>query len=537
MGVIMKISNMNISPTDINDYSFDNYLEWRDKVNYYTDDLYLQKVIQHFTGDMFFIVDQAAREMSENVSYRWRDMANTIAYPENRPYMTHYDGHNHRIDRIVRPRETFEMEKEIFGEALFSQHTHPWVKFVKLLLIYENGEACIACPLTCTEGLIALLDIFADTPELQQIQRNLKEGINNDFAIGAQFISEIQGGSDIPSNLVEARLDNGVWRLFGDKFFCSASHADYTVVTARTHQSEKLGLFVVPSWMPENKEKEIRNNYVINRLKYKMGTVELPTAEITYNGAVAYPVGPLDRGVANVVGIVLTCSRLTVGLSGAASMLRVLREVKAYSEFRDAFGMKLSQFPLVAGQIQQIETYAHRTLCGAFKVYKTFLDAGSPLIGGIQSKGDINLRQKQFLLRELILFQKITTALDAPDVIRLGMSILGGHGVMEDFSVLPRLYRDAAVNELWEGPRNVLLTQIHRDFQRVLEWYPSDLFIADMLEGASSETIKSFQDEMQHFMSVPHLFEMNDKTIQLCLNWDHFCQRLFHEYQHISKKM
>ncbi|MBF0451898.1 MAG: acyl-CoA dehydrogenase family protein [Candidatus Magnetomorum sp.] len=529
------LSTQNHTDHGANEYTFDNYLSWRDQVNYYTDDNFLQKVIQQYTGNLFQTVDQAAREISEKVSFRWRDMANSIAYPENRPYMMHYDAHNHRIDRIVRPRETVDMEKDIFSEAVFSKNTHPWVKFVKLLLIYENGEACIACPLTCTEGLIALLDEFADTPELKRIQLHLKEGVDGNFGIGAQFISEIQGGSDIPSNVVEARFENGSWQLFGNKFFCSATHADYTVVTARPIHSEKIGLFVVPSWLPGNKAREIRNNYVIHRLKYKMGTVELPTAEITYNGAVAYPVGPLDRGVANVVGIVLTCSRLTVGLSGAASMIRVLREIKAYSEFREAFGMKLSQFPMVASQIQKIEKYAQRTLCGAFKVYQTYLDSGFPLVGGLQTKGDMTSRQKQFLLRELILFQKITTAQDAPDIIRLGMSILGGHGVMEDFSVLPRLSRDAAVNELWEGPRNVLLTQIHRDLHRVSDWYPADVWVADMLEGASPQTIAMFQKEMRHFMELPHLFDMTSKTIELCEQWDPFCQRLFHEYQTIAQ--
>ncbi|KPA17391.1 isovaleryl-CoA dehydrogenase [Candidatus Magnetomorum sp. HK-1] len=518
----------------MNSYTFDNYLEWRNQVNYYSDDDFLQKTIQKYTGELFSKIDEAAKLISENVSYQWRDMSNTIAYPENRPYIMHYDGHNHRIDRIVRPPEALKMEQEIFSEALFSEKTHPWIKFVKLFLFYQNGEACIACPLTCTEGLAALLDTYANTQELENIRLHIKEGLEGHYAIGAQFISEIQGGSDIQSNIVEARQNKGTWRLFGDKFFCSATHADYSVVTARPEGSDKIGLFVVPSWLPGNKSKEIRNSYTINRLKYKMGTIELPTAEISYNGAVAYPVGPLDRGVANVVGIVLTCSRLTVGLSGAASMTRVFREVKAYCDFREAFGMKLSQFPMVAGQLKKIEKYTKRTLCGSFKVFQTFLDSEIKLSGGIQGNNDIKKRQKHFLLRELILLQKIVTAQDAPDIIRLGMSILGGHGVMEDFSVFPRLYRDAAVNELWEGPRNVLLTQIHRDLHRVADWYSSDDFISHLLEGADHSIIKSFQKDMKRFMSFPHLFEMSPETIELCQEWDKFCQSLFHKYQDIA---
>jgi len=517
----------------INPYSFDTYLQKRDDINYYTDDVFLQKVIRYYTGNHFKTVDKAARDISKWVSSLWRNLSDLIGYPENRPAIEHYDGFNHRKDNIVRPYEGVFLESAVFSEALFSEKTHPWVKFVKQFLIYQNSESCIACPLTCTEGLAALLDVYADTPELKAIRKHIKEGIDGQFAIGAQFISEIQGGSDIPSNLLEARFNDNTWRLYGEKFFCSAVHADYAAVTARPDGSDKIALFVVPSWSIGTRGGK-RNNYTINRLKYKMGTIELPTAEITYDGAIAYPVGPLDRGVANVVGIVLTFSRLTVGLSGAASMTRVFRDIDLYCQYREAFGMKLNQFPMVKVQLDKIEKFAKRTLCGAFKIYRTFLDSDISLTGGMPKTENIALRQKQFMLRELILFQKIVTAMDSTDIIRLGMSLFGGHGVMEDFSPFPRLFRDASVNELWEGPRNVLLTQIHRDLNRVTDWYSSDDFIAHLLDGADTQTIAYYQQEMKKFMAYQNLFEMTPEIISLCAEWDEFCQKLFHEYQNIA---
>lgn len=516
-----------------NSYSFDAYLMKRESINYYADDDFLQKVVLHYTGEHFKTVDLAAREMSEKVSTLWRYISDNLGYPENRPSIIHYNAFNNRMDDIGRPYEGLHMESEIFSEALFSEKTHPWVKFVKQFLIYQNSESCIACPLTCTEGLAALLDAYADTPELKEIRNHIKEGIKGQFAIGAQFISEIQGGSDIKSNVLEARFKDNTWRLYGDKFFCSAAHADYSVVTAQPEGSDKIGLFVVPSWSIGNRWGK-RNNFTINRLKSKMGTIELPTAEITYNGAIAYPVGPLDRGVANIVGIVLTYSRLTVALSGAAAMTRVSRDIDLYCQFREAFGMTLNQFPMVKGQLDRIKMYARRTLCGAFKIYRTFLDSNTSLSGGMPKTENIKLRQQQFLLRELILFQKIVTAQDSPDIIRLGMSLFGGHGVMEDFSSFPRLFRDAAVNELWEGPRNVLLTQIHRDLNRVIDWYSPDDFIAHLLEGADNKTIADYQQEMKKFMAYPTLFEMTPEVISLCAEWDKFCQNLFHEFQNIA---
>lgn len=517
-----------------NGYTFDLYLKWRNEVDYYGEDKFAQRVLKYYSGEEWAAANEAAMKISPKVSFRWRDMADAIARPEKRPFMLHYDGHHNRIDRIVRPYETEVMEKEVFSEGLFSSKTSPWVKLIKMFLIYQNGEACIACPVTCTEGLVEILKKYANTPELKAILEHCQEGFEGSFAIGAQYISEIQGGSDIPSNaLVAIQEDNG-WHLYGTKFFCSATHSDYAVVTAKPAGSEKVALFVVPSWLPGNKEKEVRNGYTIDRIKWKLGTNELTTGEITYNGAIAYPIGPLDRGVANVVGIVLTYSRLTVGLSAAAFMTRAVREAKKYTEFREAFGFKIAEFPMVASQIKRIENLTRQTTAGAFKLYQHFMGLEGGLKGGLTVDEPEEVRKRRFAIRELIMLQKITASWDCTDVIRASMSLLGGHGVMEDFSCLPRLYRDAAVNELWEGPRNVLLTQIHRDLQRASNWYQPEDFINDILAGARVEVLSAYSRELEEILAYPSLLTLNDKTMEMCERWDRFCHQLFHAYQALA---
>jgi alkylation response protein AidB-like acyl-CoA dehydrogenase len=529
-GVQMSLPDRN------NPYNFESFLNWRKNVDYYNDDPFIQKVVRHFTGNEFKEVDAQARAVSAKASFRWRDFSDGIARPEKRPFMLHYDGHHNRIDRIVRPHETEIMEKEIFSEALFADKTSPWVKLIKMYLIYQNGEACIGCPVTCTEGLVKLLEKYADTTETLHILKHCKEGINGDYAIGAQYLSEIQGGSDVPSNVLEAVEEGGTWRLYGTKFFCSATHADYAVVTAKPVGAEKVALFVIPSWMPGNKEKEIRNGYTIDRIKWKMGTSELTTAELTFNGAVAYPVGPLEKGVANVVGIVLTYSRLTVGLSAAANMTRAVREAKKYAGFRDAFGLMIGQFPLVAAQLNKIENIARRTTAGAFKLYSGFLTPEGGARGGISKDEPLDIRKKRFEIRELIMLQKIATAWDCTDVIRDAMSIFGGHGVMEDFSSLPRMYRDSAINELWEGPRNVLLTQIHRDLQVAAAWYAPAEFVRNILKGHDEAVVAGLASEMTELSAYPNLFQMDEKTMDVCRRWDAFCHKFFHAYQDLALK-
>ncbi|MFN2354261.1 MAG: acyl-CoA dehydrogenase family protein [Desulfopila sp.] len=512
-----------------NPYTFDAFLQRRNAVDYYADDPFIQRVVHHFGGENGPAVDALMRNFSPRPSWRWRDMADESARPENRPYVLHYDAHNHRIDRLMRPMESRIMEREVFGEALFSANTSSLERLVKMYLIYQNGEACIACPLVCTEGLVAIVDAFGDTPAARRAVSHCREGNNGDFAIGAQYLTEIQGGSDVPANVLEAVQDGENWYLHGTKFFCSATHADYAVVTAKPQGSEKIAVFLVPSWLPGKKEEE-RNGCTIDRLKWKMGTAELPTAEMTFTGALAYPVGPLDRGLANIVGIVLTLSRLTVGLSSAASMTRAAREARLYSEFREAFGQPLSRFPMVAAQIGDLEYSAKRTTAAAFKIYQAFTQLDGPVKVSIKGREEIVKRCRRFDVRELVMLQKITASWDTVDHLRLAMSIFGGHGVMEDFSALPRLYRDAAVNELWEGPRNVLLTQIHRDLQQVQEWYKPADFVAGILEGAESRHINEFQKEIAMLIGLD-LLSNSEAAVRACRQWDDFCHRLFHAYQ------
>jgi alkylation response protein AidB-like acyl-CoA dehydrogenase len=511
----------------MNPYSFDEFLRIRESIDFYQSDAFTQKAFQHFSPPSIREqVDKAAREISFKVSYRWRKLVERMASWDRRPYLVHYDAHGHRIDEIVRPLESEILEKEIFSEAIFSTKTHPWIRLAKLFLIYQLGEACIACPLVCTEGLIALLERYADTPELKNILTHCREGLDGNFAIGAQYLSEIQGGSDVPSNRVKAVRDGKHWKIYGDKFFCSATHADYAVVTAKPDGSPNVAAFVVPSWeVADGKIRKTRNNFTINRLKWKMGTVELPTAEITFNGSIAYPVGPLDKGLANVVGIVLAYSRMTVGLSSAAFMIRGVREARLYASFREAFGTRLENFPLVARTLDEIEHIARRSLAGALKLYSLFFDLPGGFRGGLKPSDEpLDLWRKRFVVRELVMLQKITAAQDAPDVLRKAISIFGGHGVIEDFSDLPRLFRDSIVNELWEGPRNVLLTQIYRDLHRVKDYgYSPAMFCRDLL---GDDPGNEFGKECEELVSGNVLMSRYE-----CGRWDDFCSRLCWAFQ------
>jgi alkylation response protein AidB-like acyl-CoA dehydrogenase len=521
-------------PTRENPYNFDEFLSWRKNFDYYADDSFLQELIRYFTKEPWDGVDAEARAFSKKASFRWRDLSEEAARPEKRPFLIHYDGHHHRIDRIVRPKESEILGQEIFSEALFSGKTLPWVQRIKYFLISQNGESCITCPISCTTGLIKVLEKYADTPETKRILQHCKEGIDGEFGVGAQYVSEIQGGSDVPANVLEAVQEGGVWRLYGTKFFCSATHADYSVVTAKPAGAEEVALFVVPAWLPGHKEKEIRNGYTIDRIKWKLGTSELTTGELTYNGAVAYPVGPLNKGVSNVVALVLTYSRLDLVLGSAAFMTRVAREATKYAEFREAFGITITNFPLVAIELDRINHSARQTTAGAFKLCRDFLELERGEQKGIPENQAEESRRKRFEVRELIMLLKITASVDCTHTIHEAMSIFGGHGVMEDFSSLPRLYRDAAINELWEGPRNVLLTQIHRDLQKAASWYRPADFVQNSLRGLDHKIVAALADELTALVAHPDLFHRDAKTIEIGRRLDAFASNFSHCYEDLA---
>ena len=118
-------------PDRNNAYSFNDFLEWRKNADYYEEDLFFQKALKFYTKEEFSKLDEIAREVSKKVSFKWKELSEKAAVPEKRPFITHYDGHNNRIDRIERPYETLIHEKEAFSEGFFQKELHHLKNFLK----------------------------------------------------------------------------------------------------------------------------------------------------------------------------------------------------------------------------------------------------------------------------------------------------------------------------------------------------------------------------------------------------------------------
>jgi alkylation response protein AidB-like acyl-CoA dehydrogenase len=440
-------------------YSFDAFLD-RLGGNWYDDDPLLRRLLTRFAGS-------AARE-SEPRLHDWgalcsgtlSELAEQSARLENRPALRHFDPRGRRIDQIVLPASTHRALRMVEGEhRLGAVRGDPHVFAAQWYLYLQNGEAGVGCSLACTDGMVRVLDQLGDRPIHAAVIRQVRESSAERYTHGAQFVTEIQGGSDAGANRLVARRNGEGWTLHGQKWFCSNINADYFLVTGRPEGADPGGkgvaLFLVPAYRDESGRD--RNGYTIDRLKDKVGTCELATAEVTFAGAAAHPVGPLDRGLANVTSLVLVTSRMACINVAAAFLRRAERITTAYADFRQAFGRKLSDFPLVRDALAELRSARERTLGTLFELTRMWRAAEA-------SASESSTEALDF--RYLLSLAKPVLTREATAQVHEAMMLLGGNGMEERFSPLPRLWRDSIVMETWEGSHNVLLTQALRDMLR-----------------------------------------------------------------------
>jgi alkylation response protein AidB-like acyl-CoA dehydrogenase len=440
-------------------YSFQPFLE-RLGINWYQDDVLLHSLLNRYAGPGGQDAEAQLRNWGTLCGSTLAKLADESARLENRPFLERLDPYHRRIDEIVLPASTTRALQIVEGEhRLGALHGDPHVFIAKWYLCLQNGEAGVGCSLACTDGMVRALERLGDRPIHKDVVRQVRESSAERFTHGAQFVTEIQGGSDAASNVLEARRDGDRWTLHGQKWFCSNINADYFLVTGRPQGAEPgrrgIGLFLVPAHADE--ARRVRNGYSIDRLKDKLGTCELATAEVTFAGAEAYPVGALDRGLANVTSLVLVTSRVAC-IGVAAGFLRQAERIAtAYTDFRRAFGHKLAEFPLVRKTLEGIRAAREQSLAALFELLRMWRAAE-------ENGGETSTQSLDF--RYLLSLAKPVLTREATSRVHEAIMLLGGNGVEERFSPLPRLWRDAIVMETWEGPHNVLFTQALRDMRR-----------------------------------------------------------------------
>ena len=345
-----------------------------------------------------------------------------------------------------------EMEAIAFGDFQFHAMSHragvlgmdrplPAVAKYVFQYLFVQAEFGLMCPISVTDTSIHLIRTFG-SDELKNYL--LPKMLSDDPATlwkGTQFMTERTGGSDVGAIETVARRVGEVWRLTGDKWFCSHTDADVALLLARPEGApagtEGLALFALPRRLKDGR----RNRYRIVRLKDKLGTRSMASGEIRLDGAEAHLVGRAERGLKQMMEQV-NLSRLSHGVRAAAMMRRCVNEALVAAKHRVAFGQTIVNYPLLRRQLMKLIVPTEQALSMVLFAAHAMDEARA---GSAAAQG---------LVRILTPLLKYRACRDNIPVATGSMEVRGGNGYIEEW-VHARLVRDAHIGVLWEGTSNI----------------------------------------------------------------------------------
>jgi alkylation response protein AidB-like acyl-CoA dehydrogenase len=375
---------------------------------------------------------------------------------ENVPKLVQWDAWGHRVDQIELTPLWIEAQKVaaehgVVATAYERKHGR-FSRIHQFGLVYLFGESTdvYTCPLAMTDGAARTLVVHKNQPLIERAVTRLTSRDPSKMWTSGQWMTERTGGSDVGICETIAKKDGDQFRLFGTKWFTSATTSQMALTLGRPEGNPEggrgLALFYVERSAPDGSN----NNIFVNRLKDKLGTKKVPTAELTLDGALATPVKGLDGGIRNITPM-LNVTRTWNAIGAVAGMRRAIALARDYAQKRVQFGASLSHKPLHMDTIAGIQAEYEAAFHLSFRTVELL---------GKEEAGEISERELE-LLRALTPLAKLTTGKQAVEVTSEAIEAFGGAGYVEDTG-LPRLLRDAQVLPIWEGTTNVLSLDILR---------------------------------------------------------------------------
>jgi alkylation response protein AidB-like acyl-CoA dehydrogenase len=297
-----------------------------------------------------------------------------------------------------------------------------------------------------TDGAARTLLLHGDLDDMGVVGRLTTRNFEQAWTSG-QWMTETTGGSDVGrTQTVARRGEDGSWRLYGTKWFSSATTSEMALTLARPEGavdgSRGLALFRIH----RDLESGARNAIVVRRLKDKLGTRALPTAELELEGAIAYPVGdPLDGGGLRRIATMLNITRIHNSLGATGGMGRGLAHARAFARVREVFGRPLHEMPAHRATLAELAVDHAAGLALTVRCCE--------LMGKVEHGSATE--EETALLRGLTPLTKLATARWAVRVSAEVMESIGGVGYCED-SGIPAYVRNTHVLPIWEGTTNVL---------------------------------------------------------------------------------
>ncbi|MCP5419058.1 MAG: isovaleryl-CoA dehydrogenase [Gammaproteobacteria bacterium] len=413
---------------------------------------------------------------------------------EFKPVLHTHDRFGHRVDRV----DYHPAYHRILGTAIAHElHALPWthprpgahVARAALEYLHAQMEAGTGCPLTMTFACIPVIRQQADVARLWEARITARHYDPGDrpaltkpgLTIG-MAMTEKQGGSDVRANATRAyplanRGAGQAYELVGHKWFCSAPMSDAFLVLARTQTG--LSCFLLPRWRPDGQ----RNAIHIQRLKNKLGNASNASSEVEFRGAYAHLLGEEGQGIATIMDMV-ALTRFDCMTGSAGLMRQAVSQVAHHIGHRAAFGKPLIEQALMQNVAADLLVESEAALALAFRVGRAL--------------------DRHALEDSERLFVRLATAVGkywickrAPAHINEAQECLGGAGYVEE-SLLPRLYREAPVNSIWEGSGNVQCLDVLRTLARrpdTFEVLLNELRLAQGADRRLDAHIAGLQDE------------------------------------------
>jgi alkylation response protein AidB-like acyl-CoA dehydrogenase len=433
-------------------------------------------------------------DCARRVSGPWNTLAIEASRPEQLPRVVKEDRVGEPVERVELSPHTQQLRREVAEFGILTRAHNELHRFAMVYLLAHNGEASLMCPIACTDGLRRVLAAVGTAALREQYQECIVSG-GVPFA-GAQFVTDQSGGSDVGAIETTAEpAGEAVWTITGEKWFCSNPN-EYFIVAARPRGAPTgtrgVAIFFVPRVLPDGTLNSLR----FRRLKDKLGTRSLPTAEIDFDGATGFPLGAPSGGFNHLMNYVINTSRLHNAGNALGFMHRAFLEARNYALQREAFGETIVHYPLV-----------QETLVGLLSTLERERTIFFRLVALIDANGLVpDHREQQLWQRCLTNLSKYRTAVGLTAYLRDAILLFGGNGIVEDFTVLPRLLRDALIIETWEGTHNTLCLQLLRDLTRFDSARHWQTLVDDVLhrwpDGVMEETWRRLREASRHLSGL-----------------------------------
>jgi alkylation response protein AidB-like acyl-CoA dehydrogenase len=374
-----------------------------------------------------------------------------LADRQSEPSLTQWDAWGRRVDRITvsplwKEAARIAVEHGLVATAYERAHgAYSRIHQFALAYLFDPSTDVYTCPLAMTDGAAKTLLVHQNRALVDRAVPRLTSRDPARAWTSGQWMTERTGGSDVGLGETSARADGEIWRLYGTKWFSSATTSDMALTLARPDGNAPGGSGLALFYLETRDESgSLRPGLSVNRLKDKLGTRKVPTAELALDGLAAVPVNGLSDGVRNIAPM-LVVTRIWNSIAAVSGMRRGIALARDYARKRVAFGAKLADKPLHVDTLADVQAELEGAFHLAFRA--------AELLGREEAR--VLDPTEAALFRLLTPICKLTTARQAVAAASEIVESFGGAGYVEDTGI-PRLLRDAQVLSIWEGTTNVL---------------------------------------------------------------------------------